>query len=70
MVEIGHPAHVHLFKNMIWKLERHGSKVKIVAVELSIDANDDIIAAVSAATTIPLSPDGIKLLISHGYALS
>ncbi len=31
IVEIGHPAHVHHFKNMIWELERRGSDVKIVA---------------------------------------
>lgn len=36
MVEIGHPAHVHLFKNMIWKLEKHGSKVKIVAKDKDV----------------------------------
>lgn len=31
MVEIGHPAHVHHFKNMIWKLESCGCDIKIVA---------------------------------------
>ncbi|KAF5412880.1 MAG: hypothetical protein C5S38_07680 [Candidatus Methanophagaceae archaeon] len=29
LVDIGHPAHVHLFKNMIWKLESDGHEVKI-----------------------------------------
>jgi hypothetical protein len=31
LVTIGHPAHVHFFKNMIWKLERKGHVVKIAA---------------------------------------
>ena len=36
MVEIGHPAHVHHFKNMIWDLEKNGSEVKIVAKDKDI----------------------------------
>lgn len=31
LVNIGHPAHVHLFKNMIWELERDGHEVKVTA---------------------------------------
>lgn len=31
MVDIGHPAHVHFFKNMIWELERKGFSIKITA---------------------------------------
>lgn len=31
LVEIGHPAHVHHFKNMIWELEKNGCNVKIAA---------------------------------------
>jgi predicted glycosyltransferase len=31
LVDIGHPAHVHLFKNMIWELENKGHEVKITA---------------------------------------
>ena len=31
LIDIGHPAHVHLFKNMIWKLENDGHEVKITA---------------------------------------
>lgn len=31
LVDIGHPANVHLFKNTIWNLENKGHKVKIVA---------------------------------------
>ena len=29
LVDIGHPAHVHVFKNVIWEMERNGHKVKI-----------------------------------------
>ena len=36
MVEIGHPAHVHHFKNMIWELEKHGYEVKIVAKDKDV----------------------------------
>ena len=46
------------------------SMVKIVAVELSIEAKDDTIAADNAARTNPFSPVGIKLLINQGAALS
>lgn len=31
IVEIGHPAHVHHFKNMIWELKKYNCKIKIVA---------------------------------------
>jgi len=36
IVEIGHPAHVHHFKNMIWNLEEHGNEVKIVAKDKDV----------------------------------
>ena len=36
LVEIGHPAHVHLFKNMIWNLEENGHEVKIAAKDRGI----------------------------------
>lgn len=36
LVEIGHPAHVHHFKNMIWELEKRGSEVKIVAKDKDV----------------------------------
>ena len=29
IVEMGHPAHVHHFKNMIWNLEKKGHEIKI-----------------------------------------
>jgi predicted glycosyltransferase len=31
IIDIGHPAHVHFFKNVVWNLEKRGSKVKIAA---------------------------------------
>lgn len=31
LFEVNHPAHVHLFKNIIWELEKRGHKVLIVA---------------------------------------
>lgn len=36
IVEIGHPAHVHQFKNMIWELESRGHKIKVVAKKKEI----------------------------------
>lgn len=36
LVFVNHPAHVHLFKNMIWILEEHGHIVKILAREKEI----------------------------------
>lgn len=41
------------------------SMVKIVAVELSIDASEETIAAINAATTKPLMPVGMNVLISQ-----
>lgn len=31
IVDIGHPAHVHFFKNTIWNLEKKGHKVMVVS---------------------------------------
>ena len=36
LVSIGHPAHVHLFKNLIWALEKHGHEIKIAARDKEI----------------------------------
>lgn len=35
-VKIGHPGHVHLFKNLIWNLEKRGHEVKIAAKDRGI----------------------------------
>ncbi len=39
LVEIGHPGHVHHFKNMIWNLEKDGYEIKIVAIDKDITLN-------------------------------
>jgi len=31
LISVGHPAHVHLFKNLIWILEKKGHEIKIIA---------------------------------------
>ncbi len=31
LIDIGHPAHVHFFKNTIWTLEKHGHEVMVTA---------------------------------------
>ena len=36
IVEIGHPAHVHHFKHMIWELEKRGCDIKIVVKKKDI----------------------------------
>lgn len=39
MIDMGHPAHVHLFKNAIWKLQKKGHQVLVTArdKEVTID---------------------------------
>jgi predicted glycosyltransferase len=39
LVDMGHPAHVHLFKNMIWKLEENKHEVKITARDKDVTLN-------------------------------
>ncbi|OEU61372.1 MAG: hypothetical protein BA867_10795 [Desulfobacterales bacterium S5133MH16] len=36
LVDIGHPAHVHLFKNMIWQMEKKGHEIKITTRDKDI----------------------------------
>ncbi len=36
LINIGHPAHVHLFKNLIWKLEKKGHECKITTVDKDV----------------------------------
>jgi predicted glycosyltransferase len=31
LISVAHPAHVHLFKNLIWDLENRGHEVKVIA---------------------------------------
>ncbi len=39
IVEMGHPGHVHHFKNMIWELEKKGHKVKICTADKEVALN-------------------------------
>ena len=39
LVDIGHPAHVHMFKNIIWKLEENNHEVKITARDKDVTLN-------------------------------
>lgn len=43
IVDIGHPAHVHLFKNFIWKMEERGHKMLVTATrkDVSIELLDN-----------------------------
>jgi len=36
LFNIGHPAHVHLFKNLIWELERLGHQCKITTIDKDV----------------------------------
>jgi len=42
LIDIGHPAHVHLFKNYIWEMEKRGHEILITArkKEISLDLLD------------------------------
>ena len=31
LIDMGHPAHVHLFKNFIWEMEKRGHEIKVTA---------------------------------------
>lgn len=39
IVNIGHPADVHFFKNMIWDLEKKGHNIKITARDKDVTLN-------------------------------
>jgi predicted glycosyltransferase len=47
LIDIGHPAHVHFFKNTIWNLEKNGHKVKVVS------RNKDVVVELLNAYKIP-----------------
>ena len=36
IVDIGHPAHVHLFKNFIWQMEKRGHEILITATKKDV----------------------------------
>jgi len=33
LVDIGHPAHVHFFKNFIWEMEKHGHEITVTGYD-------------------------------------
>ncbi len=39
LFNIGHPAHVHLFKNLIWNLEKNGHVCRIATVDKEVTLN-------------------------------
>lgn len=42
LIDIGHPAHVHLFKNFVWEMEKRGHEILITArkKEISLELLD------------------------------
>jgi len=54
LVDIGHPAHVHLFKNFIWEMEKRGHLVLVTARE------KDVAIQLLKAYNIPFTPVGKK----------
>jgi predicted glycosyltransferase len=54
LVDIGHPAHVHLFKNLIWEMEKRGHQVLVTARE------KDVATQLLKAYNIPFIPVGKK----------
>jgi predicted glycosyltransferase len=42
LIDIGHPAHVHLFKNFVWEMKKRGHEVLITArkKEITLDLLD------------------------------
>jgi len=43
LIDIGHPAHVHLFKNFVWEMEKRGHEILITArkKEISLELLDN-----------------------------
>lgn len=39
IVEVGHPAHVHHFKHMIWQLQKKGHEILVCAVDKEVALN-------------------------------
>ncbi len=54
LVDIGHPAHVHLFKNFIWEMEKKGHQALVTARE------KDVATQLLKAYDIPFIPVGKK----------
>lgn len=54
LVDMGHPAHVHLFKNLIWELEKQGHSVQVTA------RDKDVVLKLLDAYKIPYIKVGKK----------
>lgn len=54
LVDIGHPAHVHLFKNFIWEMEKKGHVILVTARQ------KDVATQLLTAYNIPFIPVGKK----------
>ncbi|MBN1324379.1 MAG: DUF354 domain-containing protein [Methanotrichaceae archaeon] len=61
LIDTGHPAHVHLFKNFIWEMERRGHRIRVTA------RDKEVTLQLLSAYSIPYLPIGRA---SHrGYGL-
>jgi len=56
MIDMGHPAHVHLFKNFIWEMQRRGHQIKVTA------RDKDVTRQLLDAYAIPYIPVGRSCL--------
>jgi uncharacterized protein len=52
LIDMGHPAHVHLFKNFIWEMEKRGHEIKVTA------RDKDVTRQLLEAYHIPYEPVG------------
>jgi len=52
LIDMGHPAHVHLFKNFIWEMEKRGHEIKVTA------RDKDVTRQLLDAYHIPFEPVG------------
>jgi uncharacterized protein len=65
LVQITHPAHVHLFKNYIWELEQEGHEVKILMRNKSVTKQlldyyeFDYVEGLESAAINPTNPTGV-----------
>jgi hypothetical protein len=69
LIDMGHPAHVHFFKNTIWELEKRGHQVKVTA------RDKDVTLKLLEAYGIPyvVRPDGwrpMNLLLASRFISS
>jgi len=54
LIDMGHPAHVHLFKNFIWEMEKKGHQILVTA------RDKDVVTQLLKAYNIPYIPVGKK----------